>query len=336
MNGNTPINYKNQTFKNLHMKQIIFHNGDKMPVLGLGTWKSAPGEVYKAVREAISLGYRHFDCAFIYGNEGEIGTAFSDAFKSGEVTREELWVTSKLWNNRHRHEQVVPALENTLNSLQLSYLDLYLIHWPVCLQVKSDFPPKGTDFIPLSEIPLATTWQGMEEAVKKRLTRHIGVANFNITNLKTISDGAAIKPEVNQVEMHPYLQQQALLDYCRQNGIHITAYSPLGSPDRPSRLKDGGEDMPILEDCVVNDIARLHGCSPAQILLSWAIMRGTSVIPKSVNPVRLRQNIEAAELELTSEDMKRLAALDKGHRYINGNLWLQHGSPYTHDFLWGD
>lgn len=316
------------------MKQIIFRNGDKMPVLGLGTWKSASGEVYKAVREAISIGYRHFDCAFIYGNEGEIGTAFSDAFNSGEVTREELWVTSKLWNNQHRREQVVPSLENTLANLQLSYLDLYLIHWPVCLQIKSDFPPKTTDFIPLSEIPLTETWKGMEEAVKKRLTRHIGVANFNIANLKAISEGASLAPEVNQVEMHPYLQQETLLDYCKQNSIHITAYSPLGSPDRPSRLKDGAEDLPVLEDRVVNDIARLHGCTPAQVLLSWAIMRGTSVIPKSVNPVRLLQNLEAADLELTSEDMKRLAAINKNHRYINGNLWVQKGSPYSLDFLW--
>ena len=317
------------------MKQVIFANGDQMPVLGLGTWKSATGEVYNAVREAISAGYRHFDCAFIYGNEAEIGSALADAFAAGEVKREELWITSKLWNSRHRRDQVLPALQQTLQSLQLSYLDLYLMHWPVCLQETADFPPKPADFIPLGEIPLTETWAGMEEAVKKRLTRHIGVANFNIANLRTISEGATVVPEVNQVEMHPYLQQPKLLEYCRKTGIHITAYSPLGSPDRPSRLRTG-HDIPILEDAVVKDIASLHSCSPAQVLISWAIMRGTSVIPKSVNPERLRQNLEATRLELSSEDMKRLAALDRGHRYIDGGLWTSEGSTYTKAYLWGE
>lgn len=316
------------------MKQILFKNGDKMPALGLGTWKSAPGDVYKAVREALRTGYRHFDCAFIYGNEREIGKAFADAFAMGEVRREELWVTSKLWNNRHRKEQVVPALEQTLDNLQLTYLDLYLIHWPVCVKDKADFPPKAGDFIPLSQIPLAETWAGMQDAVQKQLTRHIGVANFTVANLKSISQGATIAPEVNQVEMHPYLQQQNLLDYCNENGIHITAYSPLGSPDRPSRLS-AGAGRAILDEQVVKDIAALHGCTPAQVLISWAIMRGTSVIPKSVNPARIRENFDAVAIGLSPEDIKRLAVLDIGLRYIDGTLWTPEGSPYSREFLWG-
>jgi len=146
-----------------------------MPALGLGTWKSDPGEVYKAVREAIKMGYRHIDCAMIYQNEAEIGQAFSDAFKDGDVKREELWITSKLWNNAHIKDDVQPALENTLKDLQLDYLDLYLIHWPVALKPGVGFPSSEDDFLSLKEVPTAVTWSGMEECKKVGLAKHIGV-----------------------------------------------------------------------------------------------------------------------------------------------------------------
>jgi len=316
------------------MKHLTFKNGDKMPVIGLGTWKSATGEVYKAVREAINIGYRHFDCAHIYGNEAEIGTAFADAFKTGEVKREELWVTSKLWNNSHRKDQVEPALKVTLQNLQLDYLDLYLIHWPVCLQEGIGFPATPSEFVPISQIPLTETWSGMEALVKKGLARHIGVSNFSIRNLKAVSEGASILPEVNQLELHPYLQQPALVDYCKQNSIAVTAYSPLGSPDRPVRLIKEG-DPAILESEVIKQLATKKNCSPAQVLLSWAVGRGTSAIPKSVSPKRLKENLEAAELTLSAGEMAEIAALDLNFRYINGGTWTVPGSPYTLDYLWG-
>jgi alcohol dehydrogenase (NADP+) len=316
------------------MKYLNFRNGDQMPAIGLGTWKAAPGDVYKAVREAIKIGYRHFDCAHIYGNEDEIGTAFADAFKAGEIKREELWVTSKLWNNSHRKDQVEPALKVTLKNLQLDYLDLYLIHWPVALQEGIGFPASPADFIPIDQLPLTVTWSGMETVAKKGLTKHIGVSNFNIKNLKVISEGATIIPEANQLELHPYLQQNELLDYCKKNEIVVTGYSPLGSSDRPARLIKES-DPTILENEVIKKIAAEKNCSPAQILLSWAVTRGTSAIPKSVNPKRLKENLESAAIELSTADLKSIADLDLNFRYINGETWASPGSPYSLDYLWG-
>ncbi len=316
------------------MKYLNFKNGDRMPAIGLGTWKAAPGEVYKAVREAIKIGYRHFDCAHIYGNEAEIGSAFSDTFKQGEVKREDLWITSKLWNNSHRKEQVEPAIKVTLQNLQLDYLDLYLIHWPIALQDGISFPAKPEEFVPIQQIPLTQTWSGMEGVAKKGLVKHIGVSNFNIKNLQVISEGASITPEANQMELHPYLQQNDLLDYCKKHGIVVTAYSPLGSPDRPPRLIKEG-DPAILENEVITKIAASKKCSPAQVLLSWAIARGTSAIPKSVNPDRLRANLEADAIGLSTADLQAIAGLNLNFRYINGETWASPGSPYTLEYLWG-
>ena len=316
------------------MKYLKFSNGDKMPAIGLGTWKAATGEVYKTVREAINVGYRHFDCAHIYANEAEIGGAFYDAFEAGEVKREDLWVTSKLWNNSHRKDQVLPALTVTLNNLRLEYLDLYLIHWPVCLEEGVGFPASTQDFVPVDLIPLTETWSAMEGMVEKGLTRHIGVSNFSIRNLKAVSEGTSVKPEVNQLELHPYLQQQEVVDYCLQNSIAVTAYSPLGSPDRPARLIKES-DPAILENEVIKAIAADKKCTAAQVLLAWAIGRGTSAIPKSVNPKRLQSNLEATSIELSDENMKDIAKLDLNFRYINGETWTVPGSPYTLDFLWG-
>ena len=165
------------------MKTFKFSNGDAMPTLGLGTWKSKPGEVYNAIREAIKIGYRHIDCAYIYMNEAEIGQAFSDAFQTGDVKREELWITSKLWNNAHLTSDVRPALEKTLTDLRLDYLDLYLMHWPVALKPGVAFPKSADDFISLEEIPIISTWQEMEKCAQAGMTRHIGVCNLSIKNL---------------------------------------------------------------------------------------------------------------------------------------------------------
>lgn len=316
------------------MKYLNFRNGDKMPAIGLGTWKSEPGVVYKAVREAIGIGYRHFDCAHIYGNEAEIGSALTDAINAGDVKRDDLWITSKLWNNSHRKDQVEPALKVTLRNLQLDYLDLYLIHWPVALQEGIGFPAKPDDFVPIEKIPLTETWAGMEAVAKKGLARHIGVSNFSIRNLEAISKGASILPEANQLELHPYLRQHELVTYCKHNGIVVTAYSPLGSPDRPARLIKEG-DPAILENDVVKSIATAKGCSPAQVLLSWALTRNTAAIPKSVNPKRLKENLDAAAIPLSQEEMIRVDGLDLNFRYINGETWAAKGSPYTLDYLWG-
>ena len=315
------------------MKTLQFSNGDQMPILGLGTWKSKPGEVYEAVKAAIRLGYRHIDCARIYGNEAEIGKALTECFQEGTVTREDLWITSKLWNDSHAPELVQPGLEETLSDLQLDYLNLFLMHWPVALKKGAGFPLSAKKMVSLEEIPLEATWGTMESLVDKGLCRHIGVSNFSLPKLKGLMDGAKLKPEMNQVELHPYLQQNDLLEFCRQTRIHMTAYSPLGSPDRPDSLKAGDEPV-LMEDPTVVEIANRHDVSPAQVLIAWAIHRGTAVIPKSVNPKRIEQNLAAAEVSLSEEDLSDIAQLDRHRRYVDGTIWVVEGGPYTLENLW--
>lgn len=316
------------------MQTLAFANNDQMPILGLGTWKAEPGEVGAAVTEAIKLGYRHIDCAAIYGNEAEIGEALQAVFSSGAVSREELWITSKLWNNAHGKGQVTEALRTTLDDLQLDYLDLYLIHWPVAFRPGVVFAARPEQFLTLEEVSLSETWAGMENCVAEKQTRHIGVSNFNIDHLEEISQLATIKPEMNQVELHPYLQQPELREYCRKKYIHLTAYSPLGSGDRPDVLKKADEPS-LLENGTVKTVAAAHGCSPAQVLIRFAIEGGAAVIPKSTNPARLAENLKAAELSLSADEMASLAGLESGFRYVDGSFFTPAGSPYTLEFLWG-
>lgn len=317
------------------MKKLSFANGDTMPILGLGTWKSKSEDVYNAVRSAIEAGFRHIDCAMIYGNEEAVGRALKDAIAEGEVSRDDLWITSKLWNNSHAEDQVVPALQKTLADLQLDYLDLYLIHWPISNQPDVLGARKAADFISREELPLTVTWRGMEQAHQQGLAKHIGVSNFAKHHLKEVLDNGTITPAVNQVELHPYLQQPALVDFCHNNNIHLTAYSPLGSGDRPDSMK--GDNEPVLfENEVIKDIAAAKNASPAQVLIAWSIHRNVSVIPKSTNPGRIRQNFAAADIKLSSEEMARIAGLDRGRRYVDGRFWEVEGGPYTAKELWGE
>lgn len=317
------------------MKYLDFKNGDVMPSLGLGTWKSNPGEVYDAILEAIKVGYRHIDCAMIYANEDEIGKALNVAIGSGLVKRKDLWITSKLWCNSHGKENVIPALQSTLNDLQLDYLDLYLVHWPVAIKPNVVFPEKGEDMVGLNEFPISDTWSGMENAVAIGLTKHIGVSNFSIKKLKNISAIAKIKPEVNQIELHPLLQQAGMIDYCNSENINLTAYSPLGSKDRIPQMKAENEPN-LFENPIISEIAKAHNSTSAQILINWAIERGTSVIPKSVNPSRIKQNFESINIQLSDSEMNQITKLDKHFRYVNGAFWAMPGSPYSVADLWDE
>ncbi len=315
------------------MKTLPFSNGDQLPILGLGTWKSAPGDVYTAVKEAIRIGYRHIDCASFYDNEVEVGNAIRDAIKEGQVTRKELWVTSKLWSNAHGRDNVEPALRKTLRDLGSDYLDLYLIHWPIALKPSASLPGSAADFVSLAEVPIRSTWEGMEAAVSKGLTRHIGVSNFSEKKLRELLPHCKIKLEMNQIELHPLLQQNQLVAYCKSQGIHLTAWAPLGSSDRPDFLKAPNAPV-LLDNPVIKSIAEDRGCTVAQVLLAWHVQRGISVIPKSVSPARLRENLAAAEIKLEAADLKKIEGLDQSTRLVNGHFWVVEGGPWALETIW--
>ncbi|MCP3888545.1 MAG: aldo/keto reductase [Desulfobulbaceae bacterium] len=306
-----------------------------MPSLGLGTWKSRRGEAAAAVKHAIGVGYRHIDCAPIYKNEKEIGPSLATAIQQNCVSRSDLWVTSKLWNNAHNPKHVRPALERSLKDLQLDYLDLFLIHWPVSFRQDIEFPRKPEEFLAPGEIPLIETWGAMEKMVKKGLCRAIGVCNFSLSRLQDLYSTATIPPAVNQIELHPYLQQLEMLEYCYKNNILLTAYSPLGSPDRPSALKKENEPS-LLNHPLILQLSNKSGATPAQVLLCWALARQTAVIPKSVHPERILENFLSHELLIDQADLRSLDQLNLNYRYLDGAFFCGPGSPYTLSKLWSD
>ncbi len=314
------------------MKTLQFKNGDHLPILGLGTWKSKPGEVRQAVYWAIEAGYRHIDCAAIYQNEREVGQGIADAIGDGLAKRQELFVTSKLWNDSHRHDDVKPALEKTLNDLRLDYLDLYLIHWPIAFKRGVGFANLREEFYTYQDVPLAQTWEAMQAQKESGLTKHIGVSNFNQNKLKEILATGGEQPEMNQIELHPFLPQQPLVDFCWQNGILVTAYSPLGSPD--SRAERHKNDPKLLENQLVAEIASKHGASIGQVLIAWSIARDIAVIPKSINQTRIIENFKAAEITLDESDMKKIAEIGVNHRFVDGSFFTGKQSPYRLSDLW--
>ncbi|NJM99515.1 MAG: aldo/keto reductase [Phormidesmis sp. RL_2_1] len=304
-----------------------------MPAFGLGTWKSPADEVRQAVKTALELGYCHVDAAWIYQNEQAVGEGISAAIGSGAIARESLFVTSKLWNTFHRPQDVETGCRETLSALGLDYLDLYLMHWPVAFKPQASQHKNPEDFYSLDELPLSQTFEAMLKLREKGLAKSIGVSNFTPSKLQRIITETGVVPSVNQVELHPYNPQNELLAYCQAQGIRLTAYSPLGSGDRPDSMKQKDEP-PLLDNETVNAIAQTENLSAAQLLIAWAIDRGTVVIPKSTHASRLAENLAAATHTLSAEARAALDAIDIQYRYVSPSMWFFPGITYQGDSFW--
>lgn len=305
---------------------IKLRGGDSMPALGLGTWKSAPGDVRAAVVAAVEAGYRHIDAAAAYGNEAEVGAALADVIARGVVRRSDLFVTTKLWVTASHPEEVADALAASLRRLGLEYVDLYLIHWPFFVpRGYTTFPPASpADVIPFSAAAYLAVWAELEAAVDAGKARYIGTSNMTVAKLTAVLPAMRILPAANQVEAHPFLAQAALKAFCDAHGIVLVAYSPLGSPDRPARLIDDADPTP-LADATVAAVAAKHHVTPAQVLLRWAVQRGTAAIPKSVTPAHIAANLAVYHFALDADDVAALARLDCGARLIKGHAFMSTG-----------
>ncbi|KAK6086977.1 aldehyde reductase 1 [Seiridium cupressi] len=284
---------------------IKLNSGYSIPTVGLGTWQSKPNEVKNAVQTALSVGYRHIDAAAVYDNEDEVGAGI----KESSVDRKDIFITGKLWNTHHKPEDVERAVDISLKDLQTDYLDLYLIHWPVSFNRTSDgerFPINpSTEAVDVIDVPIIDTWRALEAVVKKGKVRSIGVSNFTKEKIEALWEQAEIKPAVNQIEAHPYLQQPELLGWSKKKGIVTAAYSPLANNIYSLPRAD--------DDSTIKEIAEKLGKPVVSVILSWAVQRGTVVLTKSVTPSRIKANLEV--FELPQDVFEKINALDRAHRY---------------------
>lgn len=305
----------------------VTNNGDSLPVVGLGTFGSdrfSAEKIAAAAVDAISIGYRHLDCASVYGNEKEIGQALKYVYDSGQVKREELWITSKAWNDRHGDGDILLSCAQTLKDLHTDYLDLYLVHWPF-----PNFHAPGCDITarypgakPYIHENFMKTWRQMERLFKTGLVRNIGISNMTIPKMKLLLRDCSIRPSCSEMELHPHFQQEDLFRFTLDNGIIPIGYCPIGSPARPERDRTPMDTVDT-EDPVITRIAERHGIHPAVVCVKWAIQRGQVPIPFSTTPANYRANLEASTSEpLTDEDMGEISRIDKNCRLVKGHVFL--------------
>lgn len=311
--------------------------GAEMPMVGLGTFGSdhvSHEQIAEAVIGAAKVGYRHFDCASVYGNEKQIGQSLQTIMARG-VARKDLWITSKLWNDKHAETDVIPSCMQSLRDLQLDYLDLYLVHWPFpnFHPPHCDVSSRSPDAKPYIHENFMKTWRQMEKLVAMGLVKHIGTSNMTIPKLDLLLRDAAIKPAVNEMELHPHFQQQALFDYVCQNGMVPVGYCPLGSPNRPERDRTP-DDTVDMEDPILMSIAEAHGLHPAAVCLKWGVQRGQIVIPMSANRRNYLSNLACVTTDpLSQDEMSALSTIDKNNRLIKGQVFLWKDGQ-TWEALW--
>jgi len=309
---------------------VTLNNGVEIPILGLGTAVRREhgelDEVYTAVREAIKAGYRHIDTASLYETEKEIGRAIGDAIRDGDVTREELFIVTKLWIDSFKFDHVLEAAQQSLAALDLNYIDLYLVHWPTPIKKGSPvYNPEFDDDIDVHR----ETWRAMEQLVRDRIVKSIGVSNYNAQQIDDLLAVAKIKPVCNQVECHPFLPQTKLLRHCEGRGVKLVAYSALGSSpvsDSLSSVADGDIRANLRDHPTVKELAAKYSKSVGQILLKYQTARGVIVIPKSVTKTRIIENANIFDFTISDEDVKKLDGLESGQRFLHfrGSKLSQH------------